>query len=103
MPSPLHIVWEKFDVNLGSRSEMILFSNPNQGTKCFRYSRATPVLSIVFLQGMNLAAFEHPWSTIVRMLSNPSDWGRSVIRSIDTYWNGPCLMCVLKGCKGAFI
>jgi hypothetical protein len=38
---------------------------------------------------MNFAAFEHPWLTIVRMESNPSDLGKSVMRSIDTSWKGP--------------
>jgi hypothetical protein len=75
--------FEKCDAKRGSLSEMTRRGTPNQGTRCFRYSQATPGPSIVFWHGMNLAAFKHPWSTIVRMLSNPSDFGRSVIRSID--------------------
>src|SRR5712672_3311088 len=33
----------------------------------------------------------------------PFDGGRSVIKSIDTYWKGPSVTCRLKGCKGARI
>ena len=89
------------DVNWGSRSEMICFGSLNQGMRCFRYSRVTPVPLIVLLHGMNLAALEHPWSTIMRMESKPCDLGRSIIRSIDTYWKGPSSTGVSKCCRGA--
>ena len=64
---------------------MILFGRLNHGTRCFKYLLATPVPLIVLLHGMNLAALEHPWSTMVRMLSKPCNVGRSVMRSMDTY------------------
>jgi len=102
IPSALHISFTNAEVNQGSQSEMILLGSPNQGTRCFRYSSATPVPSIIFVQGMNLAALEQPWSTIVRMESKPCDFGRSVIRSIDTYWKGPSSTGVSKCCRGAF-
>ena len=70
--------------------------------RCFRYSRATPVLLIIFVHGMNLAALEHPWSMIMRMESKPCDLGRSVMRSIDTYWKGPSSTGMSKCCRGAF-
>src|SRR5712672_4527902 len=34
------------------------------------------------------------------MESYPFDGGRSVIKSIDTYWKGPSVMCRSKGCNG---
>ena len=71
-------------MNRGSQSEMILLGIPNHGTRCFKYSCATPGLSIVLQHGINLAALEQPWSTIVRMESYPLDLGKSMIRSIDT-------------------
>jgi hypothetical protein len=46
-PRLLQRVFEKCDVKRGSRSEMIRFGIPNQGTRCFRYSWATPVPSII--------------------------------------------------------
>jgi len=102
-PNALQITLEKFDVKRGSQSDMMCFRTPNQGTRCFRYSWATPGPSIVLLQGMNLAAFKHPWSTIISMLSKPSDLGRSVMRSMDMYWNGPSPAGTLKCCSGAFL
>jgi len=47
-------------MNRGSQSEIILLGSPNQGTRCFRYLSATPVPSIIFVHGMNLAALEQP-------------------------------------------
>jgi len=102
IPSALHISFANAEVNWGLRSEMILLGSLNQGMRCFRYSSATPVPSIVFMQGMNLAALEQPWLTIVRMESKPCDLERSVIRSIDMYWKGPSSTGVSKRCKGAF-
>jgi len=102
IPSALHISFANAEVNRGSRSKIILLGSPNQGTRCFKYLSATPVPSIVFVQGMNLAALEQPWSTIVRIELKPCDLGRSVIRSIDMYWKGPSSTGVSKRCKGAF-
>jgi len=81
---------------------MILLGSLNQGTRCFRYSSATPVPLIIFVHGMNLAALEQPWLTIVRIESKPCDLGRSIIRSINTYWKGPSSTGVSKRCRGAF-
>jgi len=102
IPSALHISFTNAEVNRGSQSKMILLGSPNQGIRCFRYSSAMPVLSIVFVHGMNLAALEQPWLMIVRMELKPCDLGRSVIRSIDMYWNGPSSTGVSKRCRGAF-
>ncbi len=60
IPSALQMALEKFDVNQGSRSDMMHLGTPNHGTRCLRYSRVMPGPSIVLLQGMNLAALEHP-------------------------------------------
>ena len=92
---------ENFNVKRWSLSEIMHFGIPNHGTRCFRYSLATPSPSMVLLQGRNLATLEQPWSTIVRMESYPPDGGRSVIRSIDTYWKGPCSTCMSKGMREA--
>jgi hypothetical protein len=101
MPRLLHSAVENRDANLGSLSEMILLGAPNHGTRCFRYSSATPGPSIILLHGMNFAALVHPWFTMVRMESNLLDFGRSMMRSIDTYWKGPCSTGVLNGWSGA--
>jgi len=101
-PNALHISCANVDVKCGSRSEMIHLGSPNQGTRCFKYSLATPGLSIVLVHGMNFATFKHPWSTIVSTESKPCDLGKSVMRSIKTYWKGPSLTGVSKHCNGAF-
>jgi hypothetical protein len=102
IPVSLQIAREKLDAKRGSLSEMIRLGRPNQGTRCRRYSLATPGPSISLVHGMNFAALEHPWSTMVRILSYPSDLGRSVMRSIDTYWKGPASTFTSKRCRGAF-
>ena len=102
IPRPLQIALEKWEVKRGSLSNMMHLGSPNQGTRCRRYSRATPVLSMSFLHGINFAALEHPWSMMVRILSNPCDGGRSVMRSIETYWNGPWSTAVSNRWRGAF-
>jgi hypothetical protein len=45
------------DVNLGSRSDMILLGNPKCGNTCVAYKVAIPSESMVLLQGRNMAAF----------------------------------------------
>ena len=59
-PNALQMALEKFDVKHGSRSDMMCLGTPNHETRCSRYFWAMPGPSIVLLQGMNLAAFEHP-------------------------------------------
>jgi hypothetical protein len=67
------------------------------------YKHADSVLLIILRQGINHVAFEQPWSTIEKIESKPSDRGRSVIKSMDTYWNGPCSTCVLNLCRRFFV
>jgi hypothetical protein len=67
------------------------------------YKHADSVPLIVLRQGINFVAFEHPWSTIEKIESKPLDRGRSVIKSMDTYWNGPCSTCMSNLCRGAFL
>ena len=55
-----------------------------------------------FLHGINFAALEHPWLTMVRILSNPCEGGRSVMRSMEMYWNGPWSTAVSNHWGGAF-
>ena len=56
---------------------------------------------MVLLQGRNFAAFEHPWSTMVSIASYLFDGGKSVMRSMEMYWNGPCSTWVSKWYSGA--
>ena len=101
IPMALHNVLTKFPVNLGSLLDMMHLGVLYQGKRYWRYGSATPSPVISLLHGMNLIALEHPWSTMVRMVSYPLDLGRSVIKSMDTYWKGPSSVGVLKWCKGA--
>jgi hypothetical protein len=53
------------------------------------------------IAGDELSGFRASLVTTVRIVSHPCDFGRLVIRSIETYWNGPCSTCVLKKYIGA--
>ena len=72
---------------------MIFDGSLNHHTMLSKYSCATPSLVIVVLQGRNIAAREHPWSTMVRMALCPLHSGNPVIRSMAIDWKGsvPCL------------
>jgi hypothetical protein len=63
---------EKCDVKRGSRSDMILLERPNQGTRCFRYSSATPGPSIVLF-----SAFRSSPVRFFGSFSNNRDQDRS--------------------------
>ena len=43
---------------------------------------------MVVVQGMKIAALEHPWSTMVNIASFPFTWGRPMIRSIAIWEKG---------------
>jgi hypothetical protein len=69
MPSFNARAFPKCEVNCRSQLLIILVGSLNYLYKCFRYNCMMPTLVIVMVQGMNVAALEHPWSTIVRMAS----------------------------------
>ena len=84
------------------RYYIICLGIPYQGKRCWRYSSVTPSPVISLLHGMNLVTLKHPWSTMVRIVSYPLDFGRSVMKSMEPYWKGPSSAGVLKLCKGAW-
>ena len=43
---------------------------------------------IVLLHGMRITPLVSPWSTTTNIESNPSDKGKSVIKSIEQFANG---------------
>ena len=47
---------------------------------------ATPAISMVLLQGQRIILFVSPWSTTTMIESKDPLGGRSVIRSMETYW-----------------
>jgi hypothetical protein len=51
-----------------------------------------PAPVIVVVQGRNIAPREQPWSTIVKIASNPSLLGKPVMRSMATCENGLALI-----------
>ena len=71
-------------VNWGSQSLIILDGSPNYRTILSKYSCAIPGPVIVVWQGRNIAACEHPWSTIVRIALCPLHSGNPVTRSMAT-------------------
>jgi len=58
------------------------------------YSWAIPGPVIMVSHAKNMAAREHPWSTMVRMASFPFTGGNPVIKSIAIRWNGQALVSV---------
>ena len=84
----LVMAFPKCEVKRGSQSLMILIGRPNHLYTWLRYNWAIPGLEIFVVQGRKIAALEHPWSTIVRMVLKPHLLGSPVIRSIAMVWNG---------------
>ena len=76
------------DANCGPLSNTIPVGSP----WCFhtwrKYSFAVSRADMLLVQGMNSTSLEKR-STTTRMLSNPSDSGRSVIKSADISFQGP--------------
>ena len=56
-----------------------------------------PFVPIIFVQGRKMVALLQPWSTTVRIESNPFDSGRSMIRSKEMVWNGGTTSAVVIG------
>ena len=67
---------------------MILSGSPNLLYKFLNKSWAIPSAVIILLHGMRITPFVSPWSTTTNIESNPSDKGRSIIRSIEQFVNG---------------
>ena len=58
------------------------------------YAWAIPSPVMLVVQGMNTAALEYPWSTMVRMASFPLCSGNPVMRSIAIHSKGRALSSV---------
>jgi hypothetical protein len=84
----------KWDVNHGSLSLMIFVGNPNHWNMLLWYNWAIPGPVMVVLHGRNTAALEHPWSTIVSIMSFLCIDGSPMIRSMVTLWNGQAFSSV---------
>src|SRR5579863_3781786 len=67
---------------------MILCGSPYQQYTCRKYRDAIWGPVMVVLHGRNMAALEHPWSTIVRIASKSLLFGSPVMRSRATCLNG---------------
>ena len=76
------------EANCGPLSDIALSRRP----KCLysEVSRMVPVCSavIVVLHDSKITPFVDPWSTMTMIESNPSDTGRSVIKSMVMRENG---------------
>ena len=79
----------KWEINLGLQLERIFLDTPNQEMRCHRERVAMPSSVIFMVQEMNLAAFEQPWSMIVRTVLKLFNSGKSMIRSMAITWKGP--------------
>ena len=84
----LHNALVKREVNQGSQSKMILLGSSNHQYTCSMYNWATPSAVIVVMQGRNMVALVHPWSTMVSIASFPLLFGSWVMRFIETTSKG---------------
>ena len=67
---------------------MILSGSPNLLYKFLNKSWAVPSAVIILLHEIRITPFVSPRSTTTNIESNPSDKGRSIIRSIEQFANG---------------
>ena len=88
IPNLLQMSFITCEANCGPLSDTIPVGSP----WCFhtwrKYSFAVSRLDTLLVQGMNSTSLENR-STTTRMLSNPSDSGRSMIKSADISFQGP--------------
>jgi hypothetical protein len=82
--TPSHVMRAllKWEVNHGSLSLIIFVGSLNHLKMWSCYSCVIPGPIIVVLHGKNMAMREHPWSTIVSIVSFPFTGGSPVIKSI---------------------
>ena len=92
----------KCDVNRGSRSLITLVGSPYHLYMWSMYNCVIPSPVMFVVQGRNTAAWEHSWSTIVKIVSFPLCVGRLVIRSIAIRWNERVLSVVSIWNGGTF-
>ena len=76
------------DANCGPRSNTIPVGSPWCFHTWHKYNFAVLRADTLLVQGMNSTSFENR-STTTRILSNPSDSGRSVMKSADISFQGP--------------
>ena len=88
MPSLVASACPNWLVNQGSWLLIILEGRPNHCTTLLKYNWATPGPVIAVWQERNMAALEHPWLMIVRIVLCPLCLGNPVIKSMITVWKG---------------
>ena len=76
------------DANCGPLSDTIPVGSPWCFHTWHKYSFAMSRVDTLLVQGMNSTSLENQLTT-TRMLSNPSDSGKSVIKSADISFQGP--------------
>ena len=83
MSSLFKRAWNKHATNYSPWSEIILLGSPNYRYRCVRRMDASSSAVIVFLHSTSIIPLVSPWSTMDRILSNPFDVGRLVMKSIE--------------------
>ena len=102
MPSSRPNSLNACEANCGPLSDIALSGRPKRLYS--ELSKIVPVCSavIVLLHDSKITPFVDPWSTTTMIESNPSDIGRSVIKSIVMRENGRGCSD-LTGCSGGFV
>ena len=88
IPSLLQMSFITCDANCGPLSNTIPVGSPWCFHTWHKYSFVVLRTDMVLVQGMNSTSLENQ-STTTRMLSNPSDSGRYVMKSTDMSFQGP--------------
>jgi len=83
MPSLFKRAWNEHTTNCSPQSEIILSGSPNHRYRCVRRIDASSSAVIVFLHSTSMIPLVSSWSTVDRILSNPFDVGRLVMKSIE--------------------
>jgi len=83
MPSLFKRAWNECTTNCGPQSEIILLGSLNYRYKCIRRIDASSSTVIVFLYSTSIIPLVSSWLTMDRILSNPFDVGRLVMKSIE--------------------
>src|SRR6266702_3556118 len=91
-----------FAVSRVSLSEITRLGSPYCGKSVLARSAATPFASIISLHGIKKAALKQSWSTIVRIVSQPSDSGSFIMKSRVIVSKGRAFSFVLMGNSGGF-
>src|SRR6266702_303482 len=103
VPVALHSPFTNLEANLGSLSLINFEGSPKCGNTCWTINPTVSSTVMLFLQGMNIAAFVQSWSVMVSIESYPCEIGSLVTKSRAIVSNGIASDLGNMGDRGAFV